>query len=236
MRTFIIGDIHGCDKALNRLLIRLRPHEDRDQLILLGDLFDRGPDAWEVFRTVRQLADAYGERFVLILGNHEDFLMREKLSLMERMTWNRVGRLTTVRSFKAHGDDPASAIPWLKAHAQLTYRDERVQCAHAAVRVEPVEANDRQTLVHDHHTLVENSYAGRLTVTGHMALEAPTWFAGDRETAEQIPYGEWRPLPQRGVLCIDTGCGKGGRLTGMQLEEDPDSGALRYRLERAKEE
>ena len=35
------------------------------------------------------------------------------------------------------------------------------------------------------------------------------------ETVEEIPYGEWRPLPERGVLCIDTGCGKGGRLTAM---------------------
>ena len=26
------------------------------------------------------------------------------------------------------------------------------------------------------------------------------------------------PLPERGVICIDTGCGKGGRLTAMVIE------------------
>lgn len=31
-----------------------------------------------------------------------------------------------------------------------------------------------------------------------------------------LPYGELLTLPERGVICLDTGCGKDGRsLTGM---------------------
>lgn len=40
MKKIIIGDVHGCDKALRALLERLRQGEE-DRLILLGDLFDR---------------------------------------------------------------------------------------------------------------------------------------------------------------------------------------------------
>ena len=54
MRTIIIGDIHGCNKELCALLDKVKPEKD-DQVILLGDLFDRGPESWEVFHTVKSL-------------------------------------------------------------------------------------------------------------------------------------------------------------------------------------
>ena len=72
MRTIIIGDIHGCSGALRLLLAKIMPDEKADRLILLGDLFDRGPDSWGVFQVVRELADKFGDRFVLLRGNHDD--------------------------------------------------------------------------------------------------------------------------------------------------------------------
>ena len=41
MREIIIGDIHGCNAALNKLLAKLQPDPRADKLIFLGDLFDR---------------------------------------------------------------------------------------------------------------------------------------------------------------------------------------------------
>ncbi len=67
----MIGDIHGCDGALKGLLEVLQPGEE-DRLILLGDLFDRGGESWEVFQTVKALVERFGGRFTLLLGNHED--------------------------------------------------------------------------------------------------------------------------------------------------------------------
>ena len=74
MRNIIIGDIHGCSQAFHALLKKVKLVGD-DRLILLGDLFDRGPDSFEVFRTVRQLAGTMEEDFVLLRGNHEDYLL-----------------------------------------------------------------------------------------------------------------------------------------------------------------
>ena len=51
LRTIIIGDIHGCDDQLKSILGKLQPDPETDMLILLGDLFDRGPESWEVFQT-----------------------------------------------------------------------------------------------------------------------------------------------------------------------------------------
>ena len=215
MRTIIIGDIHGCSRTLRALLEQLKPESGRDRLILLGDLFDRGPDSRGVFLTVKQLAEEFGENFVLLLGNHEDYLLTPKLTLRQRMIWDKVGRQSTVRSFQAAGERMEDTIPWLKAHVRLYWKDGGFQCVHAGLMVDPPEVNDLQTLVHDHGTVIMNRYAGPITITGHIALEKATWFAGDGETTEELEDGEKRSLPETGVICVDTGCGKGGRLTAM---------------------
>ena len=89
MRTIIIGDIHGCNRELCALLDKAKPEND-DRLILLGDLFDRGSESWEVFQTVKGLEKQFGDRFVLLRGNHEDYLLKEKLTIRERMIWENV--------------------------------------------------------------------------------------------------------------------------------------------------
>ena len=218
MRKIIVGDIHGCNRELRALLEKVCPGEE-GRLILLGDLFDRGPDSWEVFRTVQELAEQFGEQFTLLRGNHEDYLLQEKLGWLQRRVWEKVGRGATVKSFEAHGEKMEDAAPWLREHCRLFYRDEEIQCVHAGLLVTPIEVNDRQTLVHDHEIVLRNIYRERLTVVGHIALKAPAWFAGDKETVEELPYGEKMLLPDKGVICIDTGCGKGGKLSAMVVED-----------------
>ena len=110
-------------------------------------------------------------------------------------------------------------IPWLTEHTRLWWQGEYVQCVHAGILVDPPAANDLYTLLHDHDMVMENRYAGRLTVTGHIALRKATWFAGDGETFEELEEGTERELPEKGILCIDTGCGKGGRLTAMAIRD-----------------
>lgn len=218
MRSIIIGDIHGCNRELCALLEKVQPGKE-DRIILLGDLFDRGPDSWEVFYQVKSLEREYGEQFILLRGNHEDYLLKEKLTLREKRIWDKVGKGTTVASFQAHGEKMEDAAPWIREHCRLFYKGEGFQCVHAGLLVDPIEVNDTETLIHDHGIALRNCYKGPLTVVGHIALGDPVWFKGDGETTEILPYGEWKALPEKGTVCIDTGCGKGGRLTGMIVEE-----------------
>ena len=219
MREIIVGDLHGCARTYEALLARLRPDPGADRLVLLGDLFDRGPRSWEVLRLVKAQEQAFGDRFTLLRGNHEDYLLRPRLPLGTRLMWDRVGRRETVRSFRAHGERMEGSVPWLSAHCVPCFRGDGYRCAHAAVRTDPIEANDLQTLIHDRTAVTENRYAGPLTVTGHIALPAAAWFAGDGKTVTAVPEGERQPLPAAGILCIDTGCGKGGKLTAMVIED-----------------
>lgn len=215
MRTIIIGDVHGCNNALNSLLEKVKPEAGKDRLVFLGDLFDRGPESREVFLTVQKLDEIFGENLILLRGNHEDYLLQPRLTRRQRMIWESVGRKTTVHSFQKAGETMESTVPWLRKHVRLLWKTEEFQCVHAGIMIDPPEANDLQTLIHDHDMTEKNLYSGKLTVTGHIALQKATWFAGDGETTEEIDDDEKRVLPEKGVLCIDTGCGKGGRLTAM---------------------
>ena len=67
MRTIIIGDIHGCSGALDVLLAHIDPVPGKDRLVFLGDLFDRGPDSFGVLKKIKQLAENFGEDFILLL-------------------------------------------------------------------------------------------------------------------------------------------------------------------------
>ena len=223
MRTIIVGDIHGCDEAFEELLDKTHPGA-ADRLILLGDLFDRGPESWEVYQTVRRLDEIFGDRFILLRGNHEDYLLAEKLTFSQWMVWNGVGRGATVKSFKRHGARMEDAIPFLREKCRLFWKEESFQAVHAGIKANPIENNDLYTLIHDHDIVMQNQYSGFLTVVGHIALDCPVWFKGGA-SRELLPPGEWLPLPQQGIICIDTGCGKGGRLTAMIIEND------QYRLE-----
>ena len=95
MRTIIIGDIHGCDQKLHALLDKVQPVSE-DRLILLGDLFDRGPESWEVYQTIMKLEESYGDRFILLRGNHEDYLLMENLTFSQRMAWNQAVSCTSL--------------------------------------------------------------------------------------------------------------------------------------------
>ena len=61
-RLIAIGDIHGCYQEFTELLERLELTKD-DQLILLGDLVNRGPDSSKVIELAR------ANRAISLLGN-----------------------------------------------------------------------------------------------------------------------------------------------------------------------
>ena len=111
MRTIIISDVHGCCGALLSLLEKVKPESGSDRLVFLGDLFDCGADSRGVFLTVRQLAERFGDDFILLLGNHEDYLLSPKLTFFQRLVWERVGRQATVTSFQKAGEKMEDTIP-----------------------------------------------------------------------------------------------------------------------------
>ena len=68
---YLIGDVQGCDGALQTLLDAMDFSPSRDTLYLLGDLINRGPDSLGVLRRVMALDGSAHA----ILGNHDLHLL-----------------------------------------------------------------------------------------------------------------------------------------------------------------
>lgn len=103
-----IGDIHGCDDLLTRMLARLAAAPDAGQtwLICLGDMIDKGPDSAAVLHRLWQLcrAPAPFAGCVCLLGDHERRLLTFLADpLREDGVWLRNGGMDTLLAF---GIDP----------------------------------------------------------------------------------------------------------------------------------
>lgn len=64
-RTIVIGDIHGCYHEFLELLDICQYNKTQDELILVGDLVNKGPMSWEVLNHIRD------NEIKTVLGNHE---------------------------------------------------------------------------------------------------------------------------------------------------------------------
>jgi bis(5'-nucleosyl)-tetraphosphatase (symmetrical) len=71
MSLYLIGDLQGCDAALQRLVEKIAFSPSRDTLYLLGDLVNRGPSSEAVLRRLM----GYGASARCLLGNHDLHLL-----------------------------------------------------------------------------------------------------------------------------------------------------------------
>jgi bis(5'-nucleosyl)-tetraphosphatase (symmetrical) len=71
MSKYAIGDIQGHFKPLMGLLDKIHFDPKQDELILLGDVVNRGPQSLEVMRFIL----AHQDKVKMVLGNHDLYLM-----------------------------------------------------------------------------------------------------------------------------------------------------------------
>lgn len=132
MRTYAIGDVHGCNKTLQALLktLDLRPG---DAVVFLGDLLDRGPDSKGVVDTIWRLRDT-GIETVCLRGNHEQMLLEAQTGPEALAYWYSAGGQQTLESF---GTKTLDGIPppYLDFFAQMPFWHETkgYLCVHGGV-------------------------------------------------------------------------------------------------------
>jgi len=72
-RRLVIPDIHGCARTFMALLEQLALTAE-DQIFILGDMINRGPDSHEALDTILALQDQ-GLSVMALRGNHEEMLL-----------------------------------------------------------------------------------------------------------------------------------------------------------------
>lgn len=121
MAVYLIGDIQGCDEALQRLLQKVDFSPSRDELFVLGDLVNRGPDSVGVLRRLVALEGVVH----CVLGNHDLHALAVATGI------RKSSRMDTLQALlEAH--DRNALLHWLR-HQHLALQAHSVLMVHAGV-------------------------------------------------------------------------------------------------------
>ncbi|MEL6670658.1 MAG: metallophosphoesterase family protein [Bacteroidota bacterium] len=103
MRKIAVSDIHGCLKTFKALVEEQVVLNPQDELYLLGDFIDRGPDSKGVLDYVMQLDEA-GYQVHCLRGNHEDMMLQAVRDREDIGMWLFNGGQQALDSFRT--EDP----------------------------------------------------------------------------------------------------------------------------------
>lgn len=103
---YAISDIHGCLKTFKSLLVKIN-FKKKDELYILGDFIDRGPDSRGVIDYIWELQES-GHFVACLKGNHDQMMLDARKSLDLQRKWLINGGWTTIESFNT---DHIQGIP-----------------------------------------------------------------------------------------------------------------------------
>jgi serine/threonine protein phosphatase 1 len=200
-RLLAIGDIHGCDIALEVLLDRVgvRP---ADTLVVLGDVIDRGPGTRQVVDCLIMLSSSC--RLVVLKGNHEEVLFDSLEYPAIRQDWLAFGGTEALRSYGPDAQQiSAEHLEFLRSAVDY-FETETAVFVHASLEPDrPLAAQSPDWLRWVKLTRKERPFAsGKRVICGH------------------TPQPNGLPWIGDGWLCIDTGAYRGLYLTCLDVTSD----------------
>ena len=218
-KVWAVGDVHGQADALRRLLLDM-DLQPGDEVVLLGDLIDRGPDSHGVLVMARDLDHVHA-----IQGNHEGMMLATYTSSDASNRWHWTGN---------GGDAALSSMPG----GTSSERDR------AASRWVPFLQGLPTEIVLDRHRMVHAGYDWRRPLD-QQTDEDRTWSRTIVHAKEPVdpqrqvlvghtptqmldgyglsdPKGAYRsrvllPDGRPSLIMLDTGAAYGRRLKGSSL-------------------
>ena len=219
MRTILIGDIHGCYDEFMSLLKKIEYDKSNDRLIILGDFIDKGPKSFEIIDYLAKLKKEVKDNLVIIEGNHEFQFLYSGYNLVLKFLLFCLGRSNTKKSYKKNKQKLNYYDEFLLENMQDYFEDEDYQACHASIIKNDIKDNSKYTLVVNRFHTFKSRYKGKLTITGHLGLSEPIYFDGTGKRTK-LTYHVTQDLPKTGIICIDTACYSGNKLTAMIIEDD----------------
>lgn len=195
MSRLAISDIHGYNSTFERLLKRI-DFQKTDELILLGDYIDRGPDSKGVLDTILDLQDQ-SYKITCLMGNHEQMLLQTLENPSYKLNWYRNGGDSTMESFSTSSIDqiPEKYIDFISS-LKFYYELEDYIFVHAGVNMladNPLDDQLSLLWLRDWEQKYSKKWLGkRKVIHGH----TPTL---RNNIIKQAEYNE-------NVVCIDNGC------------------------------
>jgi len=216
-KRYVLGDIHGEYKQLMAVLKAVDFDYENDHLIQLGDVVDRGAESFECVEELLKI-----KNLIAIRGNHDATWFDSLRTGTQNILFNQGGKQTYASYIKHCGT--LDAIP--NAHLQFF----KNQFAY-------YQDGHKNLFIHggfNRHKMLEyqeqNIYIWDrdlwLAALSYEAMKDQTHPFKYKDEFKEIFIGHtpttyWdcpTPMHAANIWNLDTGCGKGGLLTIMNIE------------------
>lgn len=217
-RRFAVGDIHGCRKTFEALLWEKLKLQTSDQLFLLGDYIDKGPENKGVLDLILKLQ---AEQYTVypIRGNHEHFLETDVAYANRPGNWHKLEDLLEAQDLiNEEGNVDRKYLDFIH-NLPYYYSLDHFVLVHAGLNFNlPDPFQDTESMLYIRGYEVDRSRIGnRLIVHGHTPI-------GIDEVREGLARRE-----MTGTINLDNGCvldyapdpsksGDFGRLCALDLD------------------
>lgn len=224
MKTFAIGDIHGCHKALLQCLERSKFDKEVDRLICLGDIVDGFPDTKKCIEELMTIKEYYA-----CLGNHDFWAIQffKEPTTTPNQLWVTQGGQATLDSYGGimNIDVPKSHIEFLEKWNPYIIWDTTLFVHGGFDPSKSIEIQNLDNLIWNRQ-MVETAWKKTIrnqkynfgpydqVFVGH----TPTTSLGIWDGNSIIERSPTVPLHLCNIWMLDTGAGWDGRLTMMNVE------------------
>lgn len=197
MNLFIIGDVHGCYHTFRAMLEFWEP--EKEMLIQLGDLIDRGNFTPQLVKYCRDLEQKH--QAVFLKGNHEWLALQYFNKDKEEKWYDKYGKKVLWQYVLAERSFEEDA-QWFKS-MKTYWQNDHVLISHAGISESPF-------------AFEESHYSGllwqRLGIKniGKVQIYGHTPLKGNKITFDHSTNS----------YNIDTGAYLGKSLTGLKLKEN----------------
>lgn len=204
-RHLAIGDIHGCNTALEALIDFVGLRSD-DTIIFLGDYVDRGPDTAAVLDFVIGLGKTH--KVIPLRGNHELMMLDSRKQKSWLHSWLQYGGAETLAAYSGNVDpeDPLADIPEVHMDFLQNQLLSHFECdthffVHANADADkPLDEQPDSSLYWRRYRDPEKHCSGKIMVCGHTVQESGL------------------PANNGDAVCIDTWAYGDGWLTCLDVE------------------
>ena len=205
MSTYVMSDLHGEADMFHQMLQKINL-TDSDDLYILGDVIDRGPDGIALIHEIMATPNIH-----MLMGNHEYMMIQyldPNATVVEILRWGNNGNEPTLLAFdlleKQEKDEVLQFIQNLPTHVELDLNGKVFYLVHAF----PGEN------VHDEVWVrpaidTANPMSGKVLIIGHTPVLNLLYSKESRVEYEEqmISRGEHPKIHHaEGFIDIDCGC------------------------------
>jgi serine/threonine protein phosphatase 1 len=184
MAVLVVGDVHGCYYTLKSLVDNYW-NPDGDQLVLVGDLINKGPYSAKSLHYLLRLKTDYPGQVFLIRGNHEQWFLDSYRKKSKNSAYLQL-RL----DFEKQGLENSDIAEFLSL-LPLSWENEKLFISHAGIAedaLDPFDIHSEDNVLINRkplRSLYKSQVIGHNVVTGDKPLYKP------KENAWYIDTGAW---------------------------------------------